>query len=244
MASKELVGKIPNSAITREAEVDVNGEPKIRLGDVGNDSEELARLFTQRSSLLHLSGVTPYRISEAERLRIDKQYPGLPIMAATPEDVRKYYEKNAGLTLIVAEDPNERGKLLGSVTVQTGNVGVLAANVARVVVDEESRRKGIGRLLLKTANAYIFGEFSFFQQVTASIILGVPGDQIPQRIFRGERYKSQNEIANRCVSWDPGKGLFVAHNVLPMVLERQDFMGYGSRRGKREMSQYKMVKSN
>lgn len=237
MVEKELALARGLSHNPTEEKVALNGEPEIRFGDVEQDSKELARLFSQPSSLPHLAGVTPERIKESERLSIDIKYTRLPIMAATLEDVRKYYEKNTGLTLIVAEDQKERGKLLGSVTVQTGNVGVLAANIARLVVDEAERGKGIGRRLVKAADAYIFN-FPYFQQATASIILKVPGDFVPQKILRDEKYKSQNELADRCVSWDPAKGIFVVRNVLPMILDRKDYMGYALKRGRKEIEQY------
>lgn len=226
MAGKETPSEsagLPENS--NNEEVIVNGKVEIRFGTAERDSRELSRLFTQRSSLPHLSGVAPYRLSEEERLRIDRNYPGLPIMAATSADVRKYYRINEGLVLIVAEDSNYRyrRKLLGSVTVQTGNVGVLAANISRLVVDEEQRERGVGRSLVKAANAYVFGSLRF-QQANASVILGVPGDDIPQRIFRNEFYISQNEQPRRCVSWDPDKNDFVVRNVLPMVLDRTTYM--------------------
>jgi len=218
--SPELSGKPESSS---NGEILANRKVEIRFGTAERDYRELARLFTQRSALPHLSGVCPDRLSDEEREFIDRRYPGLPIMAATPADVRKYYRMNEGLVLIVAEESNDRKKLLGSVTVQTGNVGVLAANISRLVVDEEKRGRGVGRRLIRAANAYIFGSLGF-HQANASIILGVPGDEIPQRIFRSEQYVSQNEQSRRCVSWDPDKNFFVVRNVLPMVLERNTYL--------------------
>lgn len=203
-------------------EIPARGRIELRIGDPRLDAKELARLFTQPSSLPHLTGIVPHRLSEEERQEIDNRYPGLPLLASTAGDVGKYYRMNKAQTLIVAKSQKIEGKLSGAVTVQRGNPGVTVGNISRLIVDEDERGQGIGPELVRASNAFIF-DYLKQERATATVILNVPNDQIPQKIFKAEGFKSQTEISNGCVSWDTETGKLVIRNVLPFVLERDTY---------------------
>lgn len=217
--SPELVG-LPEGIFDHE--VVARGRVELRLGEPRRDSKELARLFTQESTLPHLAGIVPHRLSEDERQEIDSRYPGIPLLAATSNDVGKYYQKNKDQILIVAKSQKAEGKLSGAVVVQRGNVGVTVGNISKLVVDEDERGQRIGVTLVRAANAFIF-DYLKQEQAIATVILNVPNDHIPQRVFRGEGFKSQTEVNNRCVSWDTETEKLVVRNALPFVLERDTY---------------------
>lgn len=210
---------------------------ELRLGDPKVDAEELARLLGQKSTLFHLVGVVPYRLSEDERQEIEKQYPIFPLITATTADVKKYYQKNAQ-TLIVAQNPKIEGKLSGSVAVQAGNPGVLTGNISKLAVDEVERGQRIGLELVRAANAFIFGYLNF-EQATAYVVLGVPNDHIPQKILRDAGFRIQTELNRKCVSWDTERGKLVVRDALPFLLERRDYFERDTTR--REIEKYLSV---
>jgi RimJ/RimL family protein N-acetyltransferase len=219
-------------------EILAGGGIELRLGDPKVDAKELARLFTQESTMLHLSGVVPYRLNEEERQEIDNRYPGIPLITATASDVRQYYQKNRNQILIVAHNPKVEGKLSGAVAVQGGNPGVLAGNISKLVVDEVERGQGIGPDLVRSAKAFIFGYLNF-ERATATVVLNVPNDRIPQKVLRDEGFQSQPQVNRGCVSWDTEKGMLVVRDVLPFLLERDAYFKRANVTG--EMEKYLAV---
>lgn len=203
-------------------EISARGRIELRIGDPRLDAKELARLLSQESAMPHLVGVVPHRVFEEERLRIDRQYPGLPLITATETDVSKYYQKNTDQILIVAQNPKIEGKLSGTVAVQGVNPGVLTGNISKLVVDEDEQKQGIGRELVRAANAYIFGYLNL-EQAIATVVLNVPNDDAPQKVLRREGFKSQTQLNRKCVSWDPETGQLVVRDALPFLLEREDY---------------------
>lgn len=208
---------------------------ELRLGDPKRDAEELARLLRQESTLPHLVGVVPKRLSEDKRLEIEKQYPVFPLITATEGDVRKYYQKNKDQMLIVAQKPGTEGKLSGSVAVQAGNPGVLTGNISKLAVDENERGQGIGLELVRAANAFIFGYLNF-EQAIATVVLNVPNDDIPQKLFRLEGFTVQTQLKRKCVSWDIETGKLIVRDALPFLLEREAYFKRDNTR--REIEKY------
>ena len=204
-------------------EISARGRIELRIGDPRLDAKELARLLGQESAMPHLVGVVPHRVFEEERLRIDRQYPGLPLITATETDVSKYYQKNTDQILIVAQNPKIEGKLSGTVAVQGVNPGVLTGNISKLVIDEDEQRQGIGPELVRAADAYIFGYLNL-EQATATVVLNVSNDDAPQKVLRREGFKSQTQLNRKCVSWDPDTGMLVVRDALPFLLEREDYL--------------------
>lgn len=204
-------------------EIPARGRIELRMGDLRMDTRELASLFSQESTMPHLVGVVPHRVSEGERLRVETQYPGLSLITATAGDVRKYYTKNRGQILIVSPHPKREGKLSGAVVVQRGNPGVLIGNISKLVVDENERGQGIGPELVRAANALIFGHLNL-GEATATVVINVPNDHIPQKILRNEGFKSQNQRDGVCISWDTETGRLKVRDALPFALARDAYL--------------------
>jgi len=222
-AERLRIGRNPhNPDDVYDHEIPARGRIELRIGDPKVDTKELARLLSQESAMPHLVGVVPHRVSEDERLRIDTQYPGLPLITATVSDVEKYYLMNTDQTLIVAQNPKIEGKLSGTVAVQGGNPGVLTGNISKLVVDEDEQKQGIGTELVRAANAYIFGYLKF-EQAIATVVLNVPNDDAPQKVLRREGFKSQTQLNRKCVSWDIETGMLIVRDALPFLLERGDY---------------------
>lgn len=193
---------------------------ELRVGDPRRDAEALTFLFTQPSSIEHLAGVAPRPLTESEKSFLNYRYTNVPIMIATPGEITRYYKSHPDLVLIVAE--TRSGEIAGTITVQQPGLGMLAAQAQRLVVAEEYRGEHLGGKLINGADAYMFGLLNC-RQVNAAVILGINGDGYPQRVFRNEHYVSRQEERGRCVSWGIKEGRFVERNVLPMLLERNDY---------------------
>lgn len=200
---------------------------EFRFAEIDKDVEELARLFAQSSTLPHLSGMAPYKLPENEKYYYDgnlNRYPlNTSVMVADPDEVRNFYEAGkSDLVPIVAEDPRNKGRLLGSVTVIKPSGGLLYGVVSKLVVDEVDRGRNLGTFLVKVANKYIFD--NGYWQSYAGIIVDVPGEEGPRKIFAREGFEAREPIEpNRCISWDSNVGIFKVREVLLVVLQRDRY---------------------
>ncbi|MBI3366075.1 hypothetical protein HY041_00405, partial [Candidatus Roizmanbacteria bacterium] len=57
-----------------------------------------------------------------------------------------------------------------------------------------------------------------------TVVLDVPNDDVPKKVFRREGFKSQTELNRKCVSWDTKTGMLVVRDALPFLLERGDYL--------------------
>src|SRR3989344_4523888 len=107
----------------------------------------------------HRPRVNPEKLAELsssrERLKNGKKFPEYGVLVANKADLKEYYEERPNLKLLVAED-NNKG-VVGTVTVESpGGLGLTYAGVSRLAVDENERRRGIGKKLLRAASGLIF----------------------------------------------------------------------------------------
>ncbi len=186
---------------------------EIRFAGLEKDAERIAYLFNQSSAIEHLSGVAPKETLPGINVSLYRdRHPDLNILMATPEDVKKYYRKRPSLKLLIAE--SESSGVIGAITVEVpGGTGITWAGVSRLVVDENVRRKGIGKRLLRSADALILSKISEggleYSGAQAGIIQGVEGDNSAIKLFLNEGYTFRHHGRGNCVSWDNRTGRFV-----------------------------------
>lgn len=208
---------------------------EVRYADLEQDATRIAEIFRQSSAIEHISGMAPTeRTSEVNVKRYAEKYPSLNIVIANEEGIKEFYknynvdtEKN-GTALLVAVD-KVSNITVGTITVEkpTGP-GLTYASVSRLAVDEEAREKGVGRTLLKTANALALlpkeegGYGQFGAQV--GIIQDVDGYQVPQKMFQREGYRVIGNPVGNCVSWDNKRRKFVPRDTLFLQLGAKTFL--------------------
>ena len=193
----------------------------IETADLERDAEAVARIFSQPSVIPHLSGVTPQMLDETTYKTIREQY-NIPILAATREGVRGYYRRNRGERLLVARD-DKSGNVIGTVTLQSQGLGVTAFMIGRLAVDENNRRRHIGRdLVIRACDMALANET--ITQIDASVILGIEGDEAAQRLFRNLGFISSAELQGRALSWDSDRSDFAVKSVLRMGVYRANYL--------------------
>lgn len=184
---------------------------EVRFGDPQRDAPRLLELFTQPSTIEHLAGISP---------------------STTVDEIRDLFK--GGDVLFIAVTPS--GLIIGTVTVERPPFGVNAVNVKRLAVDKEYRRLakkgsreiGVGRKLVKAANAFIFqgraeGGLGCVQ-ARASVILNVANDWIPQRLFGQEGYIRGAQTTEKTTNaWDSRLNKFVGRFAQQMTLDRRHY---------------------
>jgi len=176
---------------------------EVRLGDPRTDAPRLLELFQQPSTIEHIAGIKP-DTSVKEILQL---YRGSDV-------------------LLTAETPE--GKIIGTITVQRPGFGTNFGSLARIAVDENHRRQGVAKKLVKAANAVLFSseELGGFdcKQGRAAVILGVAGYWKAQDLFESEGYIRGAEIEESTKGWDNRfKRMIDNRNVQPMFLKRRDY---------------------
>lgn len=193
---------------------------EIHFGDPKLHAADLARLFTQPSTIEHLAGIAPPGIDLTEW---QERYPHYKFRVATEEVVRRSFEENQDRHLLVALLLRE---VVGTITVETPGPGLRFSSLVWLAVGEQHRGQGYGRKLIRAANAYSFDRKVGLDcvQARAIVILGIEG--APQELFRKERYVSgPDTTARTCFSWNPRLRKFLPHNAAPMYLDREDYRG-------------------
>ena len=179
---------------------------EVRFGDPMVDAPRLLQLFTHPETIEHIAGITPN---------------------TTEKEIRDIY-RSSDLVLLTAESPS--GLIVGTITVQKPAFGARAGGVLRLAVDPEYRNKGIGKKLVKAANAFVFRDAKDeankglnCSQARASVIVGVSRYEIPQNLFRGEGYLGQTELVGTTRGWNNRLKRLSNRNSQPMLLDRDRY---------------------
>ncbi len=180
---------------------------EVRFGDPMTDVPRLLELFTQPKTIEHLAAITPN---------------------TTVEQIRELYNDQS-LTLLTAETPS--GLIVGTYTVQKPGFGSRVSEGMRLVVDEKYRNLKIARKLLKAGNAVMFenrqeggfGEFGC-NKSQVYVIIGIDGEEIPQRVYAREGYLRNPENVGCTFSWSNKLNKLVVRNSQPMSLYRSSYI--------------------
>lgn len=206
---------------------------EIRFADIEKHAGVVANLFAQPSAIEHLSGIAPIDTPpDINVRRYGARHPEYGILIASEEDIKEYYERNSSSVLLVAVVGET---VVGTITVDKPSApGITYAGVSRLVVDAESRHKGVGRSLLKAANAYVFSTIESggleCNGAQAGVILGVEGYDLARGLFESEGYIIRHTAPNNCVSWSKNRNRFELRSTSNMgrvpPTRRSDFDRY------------------
>lgn len=200
---------------------------EVRFADLARDAGAVAGLYSQPSAIEHLAGVAPTETPPGVDVRkYGIKNPNFGIFIATGDEIKRIYDdkkQDQPFKLFVATDT--RSKVVGTVAVVLPATGLNFAQVIRIVVADSARGQGVGRKLLQSADAYIFGkpkDGGLGALAAEAGIIKVTGQQIPMGLFGAEGYKFQREVSRNCKSWDMQTGLFVDRDVIIVRREVQD----------------------
>lgn len=197
---------------------------EVRLADLEKDAAAIAQIFSEPGIIEHLSGVAPAmtkRNIKTFRLNIKEKMPDItltdiPILIARPEEIKAVYSDTRSRELLVAVD--EKDKVVGTITVEKGGVGILWGQVSRLAVSENAKGKGIGTKLLQAADNRMFNELGY-RGASAGIIRGINGDGIPFHLFEKEGYFGTGTQKDICLGWSNEEDKFVYRNSLRVTRE-------------------------
>lgn len=210
---KERQEFIGQGGIIRE--VDLGKEPKV--------AEAIAVLYRQSSAIEHFADVTPFTTEED----MDNYYRDHPlppteerIPPTNPQEIRKYYKKNPGAKLLIAEID---GEVVGAVTV-VRTKGLSEAKLNRVVTKEDKLRRGIAYLLVREGVVKSFAEpeqggFGV-NSIVIGFILDVEGSEAPRRLFEEFEFENTIKFKDRCFGWDNKEKQLVYRDVQQMALQK------------------------
>jgi hypothetical protein len=202
---------------------------EIRLADLDRDAAKIANLFSQPSIIGHLSGIAPSRFVADKWNRIFEEQNTF-IVPATPEGIKDLYESynNNGLdskkVLLVAENKEQ---IVGTVAVvKYTDPGLTYHIISQLDVDQYQRRRGIGRKLLRTADALIFlprnmGGLGGVGAETG--VIGINEGGFVGDMFKHEGYRSIGTQRDFCVSWDRRAREFPFRDSDRFQITRQEF---------------------
>lgn len=194
---------------------------EVRFADLERDISAVASLFNQPSVMEHLAGIAPAvtpRDIDVKKFRIKN--PQFGILIATEQEIKQYYVESTRSKLLVATDADS--KVVGTVTVETPGMGLTFGGVSRIAVSDEVRGQGVGRKLLKAANAFIFSkpkDGGLGCLASQAGIIKVRGQEIPLGLFGSEGYRQGSELKDNCKSWSNEENKFVNRSVIPVRLE-------------------------
>jgi len=221
MISKERDINGKNSGELKESLIQNSIE--VRFADLEKDIGQVADLFSQESTIEHLAGIAPKETpSDVNVKKFGIKNPNFGIVIATEEEMRKFYADRPSLKLMVATDKNS--KVVGTVTVVPPSTGLTFADIARMVVSDRARTEGIGRKLLKSANAYIFGkpkDGGLGCTASQAGVIKIAGYEKALNLFSSEGYRQIADAKDNCVSWSNETKLFVPRSVILVRLEAE-----------------------
>ncbi len=196
------------------------GRVEIIFADIERHAAGMAHLFDQRSAISHLSAMAPAITPPDANIRaLVGQYADFKNLVATEDDIYTNYQDNKeSIVPLVAMMGNE---VVGTASVEKpGGIGLLWGGVARVVVAEEHRGKGIGKSLLRAADAYMFvsKENGGLACTGAQAgIIKIKGYEAALALFMSERYQVYTGRRKNCVSWNPIRKCFVRRNTVAVL---------------------------
>ncbi len=178
---------------------------EVRLADLATDAEAIVNMLKQPSTMPHLGGIHP---------------------AYTADNLREHYDRYPTQHPLVATSPE--GEIVGTVTVREPNFGARQAEIMKIAVKEEGRRKGVGMALLNSAHSLAFcpeeeGGFDALY-VSAWVVVNLRGsEKAPLNLFREKmHYRKQGETwKRRGTTWSTRAKDFVERDVDELVLDRQ-----------------------
>lgn len=223
-----------NGANSKPKEILQQSPIEVRFADFENDRDiaAVAGIFGQATVIEHLSGVapatTPRKIAEF-RKRLPELMPGInvnpnEIIIATKKEIGDYFRSKdrSKAQLLIAESVGPNPEVLGTVMVEKPGGAITYASVAKLAVSEKARRHGIGSGLVKAATALALCKVEDggwgYSGASAGIIQ-VSGSEKPQNLFQRNNYIVQATRQNGCISWDNETGLFIARDVLLVMLD-------------------------
>lgn len=210
MGNRELEGNIGVAVDSGNKEKIGKARVEIRFANLERDVTRIAELFRQPSVIEHLSGVTPtWKTAEFDIKKYAQNRPELEIITATEDGVRELYKnyenKDSDTVLLVAEDKQSK-QIVGTVTIEKRLFpGGTYAMVSRLAVDENQRKREIGKKLLKVADALIFlpREMGGFGWNGAEAgIIDVDETEHIKYMFEMEGYVERGTQEEYCVSWN------------------------------------------
>jgi len=187
----------------------------IEIADLERDSQAVAEIYSQDSVISHLAGVAPGMLNEERYLELREKYG--PLIAATSEGVKGYYEKHTDETLYVAKTKD--GKVVGVVTSQPEGVGVTIVNVGRLAVDEGHRRQGIAKKLVDKVRDEAFKNPQI-TQIGAAILQEAHESNVAFLFFSSLGFKLTGQVSETCISWNPETNDFLNRGSWRIALHR------------------------
>jgi len=190
---------------------------EVRFGDPNVAASRLLEFYTDPTTMEHLENVAPYPADQEEVKRRE-------------DEIREIYRRNPALTLLTAETLS--GRIIGACTVEKKSPNV--AEIGKLVVDKDYRKKGTANKLIRTANAFIFSENGLdCRFAEAFVIINVDSYHTAQDVFsnvytdefvkgRGYLRGGERELTTR--SWSNTEGGFVDRNSQPMGLTRRRYI--------------------
>lgn len=214
---------------------------EIRLADLERDARAIAKIWSQRSVIGHLSGIAPVDTNrDIKRFREDpsRYISGTPvepneIIIASEDDVKRFLKSQDPSKTKILVAVGSDSKVHGTLVVEKVGKAVTYAGLSRLAVDEDSRGKKVAMLLATSGIAIALckpedGGWGYYG-VSAGIIM-LPGSEKPISLFKKLGFKvGRNEVGeedvrrNGCVSWSNDAGLFVPRDVKIMALDADNY---------------------
>lgn len=174
----------------------------VREADPSKDIGFVRNLYVSPEVIEHLAGITP---------------------KDTGEKIKKYYLEHPNYRLLIAELP--RGGAVGTLTISPEE-GLRSVKFGRVAVQNDFRKKGVARELLKSGLSLAFSSLEEggmgCEQVLLAVIQDVNGYEFAEKAFQkaGFNYLGPR-FFSRCDGWDNERGAEVPRDVQMMFIQKR-----------------------